>query len=221
MCIKLKKKIEGKPVALMVDELSDDEGRYVLDIMVVILDFDELSPSGNTVAYLLDTHFLSATNNKTVSQAVVKTVNDFNIEFDNVRVFNSDNVGYMKKAFNDTLSCLFPLCVHITCNSHVVNLVASDFKKGFKEVNEFVKCFRNLFFIPRGRKSRFLAFLRNALGREEGVKMPPNPNTKSWGAWFESVLYHAEHYLLFNDFIKEELECCMQLPSSPGRNVQR
>lgn len=207
----LKKKIEGKPVALMVDELSDDEGRYVLDIMVVILDFDELSPSGNTVAYLLDTHFLSATNNKTVSQAVVKTVNDFNIEFDNVRVFNSDNVGYMKKAFNDTLSCLFPLCVHITCNSHVVNLVASDFKKGFKEVNEFVKCFRNLFFIPSGRKSRFLAFLRNALGREEGVKMPPNPNTKSWGAWFESVLYHAEHYLLFNNFIKEELD--------RGRNV--
>ena len=38
----------------MVDELSDDEGRYVLDIMVVILDFDELSLSGNTVAYLLE-----------------------------------------------------------------------------------------------------------------------------------------------------------------------
>ena len=203
---KLKKKIEDKNVALIVDELSDDEGRYVLDVMVVILNFDELSSSGHTVAYLLDTHFLSATNNKTVSQAVVKTVHDYNIEFNNVRVFNSDNVGYMKKAFNDTLSCLFPLCVHITCNSHVVNLVASDFKKGFKEVNEFVKCFRNLFFIPSGRKSRFLTFLRNALGQEDGVKMPPNPNTKSWGAWFESVLYHAEYYLLFEGFIKEELD---------------
>ena len=203
---KLKKKIEDKNVALIVDELSDDEGRYVLDVMVVILDFDELSSSGNTVAYLLDTHFLSVTNNKTVSQAVVKTVHDYNIDFNNVRVFNSDNVGYMKKAFNDTLSCLFPLCVHITCNSHVVNLVASDFKKGFKEVNEFVKCFRNLFFIPSGRKSRFLTFLRNALGQEDRVKMPPNPNTKSWGAWFESVLYHAEYYLLFEGFIKEELD---------------
>ena len=81
--------------------------------MVVILDFDELSSSGNTVAYLLDMHSLSATNNKTVSQAV---------EFNNVRVFNSDNVGYMKKAFNDTLSCLFPLCVHITCNSVISTL---------------------------------------------------------------------------------------------------
>ena len=82
----LKKKIEDKNVALIVDELSDDEGRYVLDVMVVILDFDELSSSGNTVAYLLDTHFLSATNNKTVSQAVVKTVHDYNIEFNNVCV---------------------------------------------------------------------------------------------------------------------------------------
>lgn len=58
----------------------------MLDVMVVILNFDELSSSGNTMAYLLDTHFLSVTNNKTVSQAVVKTVHDYNIEFNNVRV---------------------------------------------------------------------------------------------------------------------------------------
>ena len=31
--------------------------------MAVILDFDHLSPSGRSVAYLLDTHFLSETNN--------------------------------------------------------------------------------------------------------------------------------------------------------------
>ena len=43
----------------------------------------------------------------------------------------------MKKAFFDTLSCLFPYCIHITCQSHIVNLVASDLKKGFKEVIEF------------------------------------------------------------------------------------
>ena len=197
--------VKGKNVALIVDELSD-EGRYVLDIMAVLLDFDELSPCGNSMAYLLDSHFLSATNNKTVSQAVVRTVHDYDIDFNNVRVFNSDNVGYMKKAYNDTLSCLFPLCVHITCHSHIVNLVASDFKKGFKEVNEFVKCFRNLFFVPSGRKSRFLNFLRNALHQEDGVTMPPNPTTKSWSAWFDSVLYHADSYFLFDDFIREELD---------------
>ena len=51
-----------------MDELCDDEGRYVLDIMAVLLDFDELSTKGNCIAYLIDTHFLSETDNKTVSQ---------------------------------------------------------------------------------------------------------------------------------------------------------
>ena len=38
----MKEKVKGKKVALIVDELSDDEGRYVLDVMAVFLDFDEL-----------------------------------------------------------------------------------------------------------------------------------------------------------------------------------
>ena len=88
----LKEIIKNKKVALIVDELSKDEGRYVLDVIAVLLDFDELSPNGNSVAYLLDTHFLNATNNRTVSQAVVKTVHEYGIDFGDVCIFNSDNV---------------------------------------------------------------------------------------------------------------------------------
>lgn len=199
----LKDRVRGKNVALIVDELSDEEGRYVLDIMAVILDFDHLSPSGRSVAYLLDTHFLSETNNKTVSQAAVRTVNEFNIDFDNLRVFNSDNVSYMKKAFNDTLSNIFPLAVFIPCNSHIINLVTSDFKKHFVELNEFMKCFRNLFYVPSGRKSRLLNFLESRTAKKAG--MPPNPTTKSWSAWFDSAIYYEEFFLVLSDFIKEEV----------------
>ena len=70
----LKEIIKNKNVALVEDKLSDDEGHYVLDIIAVLLDFDELSPNGNSVAYLLETHFLNTTNNRTVSKTVVKTV---------------------------------------------------------------------------------------------------------------------------------------------------
>lgn len=136
----LKEVVANKQIALIVDELSDSEGRFVLDVMAIFLDFDELSLSGNSVAWLLDSHFLTETN-RTVSQAVVKTVHDYGIEYENVRVFNSDNVSNMKKAFCDALSCLFPYCIHITCHSHIVNLVASDFKKAFKEVTEYVSAF--------------------------------------------------------------------------------
>ena len=55
----LKELVANKQVALIVDELSDSEGRFVLDVMAVFLDFDELSPSGNAVAWLLDSHFLT------------------------------------------------------------------------------------------------------------------------------------------------------------------
>lgn len=112
----------------------------------------------------------------------------------------------MKKEFCDTLLCLFPYCIHITCHSHIASLVASDLKKGFKEATEFVKCFCNLFFVPSGRKSRFMKFLQNVKKPEDSVTMPPNPTTKSWSAWFDSVLYHVEHYFFFPDFIQEELD---------------
>ena len=147
------KKLKGKKVAILTDELSDDEGRYVLDVLVVILDFDDLSPHGNTVAYLLDTDFLTQTNNVTVSQSVIRIVHGYGISYDDVLIFNSDNVAYMKLAFSQTLSVIFPSCVNITCHSHIVNLVVSDFKKSFSEIIEFVKSFRNLFFIPSAERA--------------------------------------------------------------------
>ena len=36
--------------------------------------------------------------------------------------------------------------------------------------------------------------------------MPTNPNTKCWCVWLESVLYHADYYLSFEGFMKEELD---------------
>ena len=104
----LKELVANKQVALIVDELSDSEGRFVLDVMAVFLDFDELSPVGDSVAWLVDSHFLSETNNRAVSQAVVKTVHDYSIEYDNVRVFNSDNVSYMKRHFVTHCLVYFP-----------------------------------------------------------------------------------------------------------------
>lgn len=38
------------------------------------------------------------------------------------------------------------------------------------------------------------------------VRMPPNPTTKSWSAWFDSALYHADYHLLYREFIDEELD---------------
>ena len=47
-----------------------------------------------------------------------------------------------------------------------------------------------------------------ALNPVETATMPPNPTTKSWSARFDSVLCHADHFLLFADFIQEEVNHC-------------
>ena len=131
----------------MVDKLCDDNGRCVVDVMATILDFNELSTSNRNIAYLLDKHFVTETNDKTVSEAVVKTITDCGIDFDCVLIFNTDNASYMKKAFRETFSCLFSICVHITFHSHIISLVAGDFQRHFSFVTEFAKCMRNLFFL--------------------------------------------------------------------------
>lgn len=70
----LKEIIKNKNTALVEDKLKDDEGHYVLDVIAVLLDFDKLSPHGNSVAYLLERHFLNTTNNRIVSKTAVQTI---------------------------------------------------------------------------------------------------------------------------------------------------
>ena len=147
----------------MVDELGNDNGHCVIDIMATILDVNKLSPSGRNIADRLDMHFVIETNNKTVSQAVVKTTNDYGIDFDGVLIFNTDNASYTKKAFRETISCLFWSCVHITCHNHIISLVAGDFKQHVSFVIEFAKCMRNLFFIPSGHKGHSLKYIHEWL----------------------------------------------------------
>ena len=67
-----------------------------------------------------------------------------------------------------------------------------------------IKYFRNLVFVPSGRKSQFLNFLRKVQNANH-VTMPPHPTTKSWSAWFDCVEYYADRYLLFEKFVKEEI----------------
>ena len=59
--------MKDKRSALIAEELSDDKVRFILDVRALCLDFDELSIDGNSVAYLLDTHFLSPTSNTLLS----------------------------------------------------------------------------------------------------------------------------------------------------------
>lgn len=100
---KLKSVFANAPaVAIITDETSDDKGRFVLNVLLAKM---EEAP-GNSV-FLADTIFLENTNT-TVSQSVVKVVNDYGLSFNSIHIFCTDNATDMQKAFHDTLSVFFP-----------------------------------------------------------------------------------------------------------------
>jgi hypothetical protein len=136
---KLKEIFKDQPVGVMFDEMSDDEGRYVLNILIapVVLD-----ANGKVKSYLGDTVFLEKTKHSTVSQAVVQSIQSYEIGFENVVVFDTDNAtdnaAYVKKAFETVLSGPFPNSVHCTCLANIINLVGESFRKPFDLLNQHV-----------------------------------------------------------------------------------
>lgn len=204
---KLKSVFANTPaVAIITDETSDDKGRFVLNVLIAKM---EEAPGNNV--FLADTIFLENTNNTTVSQSVVKVVNDYGLAFNSIRIFCSDNAAYMQKAFRDTLSVLFPNCVHITCFAHIMNLICDAFREPFKDVATFGLNFKKLFAQPGARRARYLAYLKNAtsLGSNPNntnasITLAPNPVATRWNSWYEAMSYHNEHMHLYCDFITSE-----------------
>ncbi|KAI4829744.1 hypothetical protein KUCAC02_001417 [Chaenocephalus aceratus] len=122
----LKTLLAGKPVAVIFDETPDVEGRCVLNILLAPLKKDH---SGRILAYLADTVFLEQCNHSTVYVAVVKCLQEYSIQNEDVIVFDTDNAAYMKKAFKSALQALYPKSLHITCMAHIMNLIGNAFRK--------------------------------------------------------------------------------------------
>lgn len=195
----VKAKIAGQPVAVIFDEIPGLQGRCVLNILVAPLCVDD---RGRLRSYLADTIFLKTVDHKTVSQAVVKTLQQYDIANENVIVFNTDNAAYMLKAFSDCLSVLYPNAIHITCLAHIVNLVEESFQKPFIALNRFIQSFSAVFFRAGARRRRFLEYL---VSSNMKPLMCPDPCGTRWGGWFDALLYHCQHVHLYPSFFVHEL----------------
>lgn len=198
----LKTLLSRKPVAVIFDETPDVEGRCVLNILLAPLEKDQ---SGRILAYLADTVFLEQCNHSTVSAAVVKCLQEYGIENEDVIVFDTDNAAYMKKAFKTALQALYPNSLHITCMAHIMNLIGNAFRKPFEQLNSFMLSFSQMFFRAGSRKRRYLSFMTNKLPGKR-VTMPPNPCATRWNSWFMAVKYHREYFRLYKEFIEAEME---------------
>ena len=137
--------------------MSDDIGRFVSTVLFTTFD---KSSDGRLITKVADLIFLEKTNHATLSTAVIQTVIAYGILFDRVVRVDTDNALFMKKAFREILSPLFPNTICVSRLAHIMNLVGDAFRKPFDEVNDFVKKFNQIFYLAGARKARFLQHLK-------------------------------------------------------------
>ena len=136
---------------------------------------------------------------------MVKTLQDYNIQFENVLIIDTDNAAYMIKCFKSILHGLLPNAVHVTCLAHILNLVGEAFRKPFDCVNTYIRKFNAQFYNAGSRKGRFVRHIKS---KDPAAGMVPNPCATRWNSWFEAVKYHAKYFEHMKEFVRDEMKIC-------------
>ena len=153
----LKARVEAATsVVVVTDEASDSQDRFVLHILFIlpVTSSDETQMKAVTV----DLVNLENVNATTVSQAIIKTLNKFNVNFNKVSAFVTDNASYMTKTMRN-LQGILPHCVHLSCNAHILSLVGETWRQRFKKVDRLVACFKAIFVHCSSRMQRYREYI--------------------------------------------------------------
>ena len=191
-------------VVVVTDEASDSQDRYVLHVLFVlpVTSADDLQMEALTV----DLVYLNEVNATTVSQTIVQTLAKYNVDFNKVTGFVTDNASYMTKAM-ETLKCLLPNCIHMTCNAHILSLVGETWRKNFKTVDRLVACFKSIFVHCASRKQRYKRYIAERITADsDNVPLPPVPVVTRWNSWFNAVVHHAKYIDHYHGFIDNEVK---------------
>ena len=165
----LKEMLKGKTLLIVVNKATDIRDKSVLNVVALL----ESKP------FLLNNISMEKYNHSTVSQAIIKTIIDYGIEFGNVAAIVTDSAAHCKKAFNDVLCGLLPNALHVLCIAHILNLVGNCFLHNsvFDDLNLFVTIMKSALFKKPQRKTRFLQYLADYLPANQ-VKLPESVKTR-------------------------------------------
>ena len=109
---KLKRSIVNKSICLTIDETTDRCGRHAVNILFSFCNQTKLARTG----------FLSNVNASSISQFVMNTLHFYQISYQNIIFFISDNAAYMKLAYSH-LSPFLPKMKYNCCLEHILNLI--------------------------------------------------------------------------------------------------
>ena len=110
----LAERLKNQPANITADETTDVRDHSFLNVLATV----EGKP------YLIGVRRMEACNHSTFSQAIIRSVTEVGIQFDQVTAVVCDSAAYCKKAYREVLSAVFPNSIHVLCLAHIVNLVA-------------------------------------------------------------------------------------------------
>src|SRR5436190_14716659 len=102
-----------KPVAIIMDETTDDCSRSVVNTLFTFRQ--------NTKLVSVD--FLERVNNLTMGATLLTILANYNIPYSSPRLFLSDSAAYMKKCYREALKPIMPQLIHVPCCAHIMNLI--------------------------------------------------------------------------------------------------
>lgn len=102
-----------KPVAIIMDETTDDCSRSVVNTLFTF--------HQNTKLVSVD--FLEKVNNSMIGGVLLTILVKYNIPYTLPKIFLSDSAAYMKKCYREILKPIMPQLVHAPCCAHIINLI--------------------------------------------------------------------------------------------------
>ena len=100
-------------MSIIVDETTDSRARSVVNIL--------FSYRSNTRLVAVD--YLDNVNNVTIGQLIIRTLIEWSIPFNFLRLLASDSAAYMKKSYRELLKPIMPQLIHSPCLAHILNLI--------------------------------------------------------------------------------------------------
>lgn len=181
-CLKL---IGDNHFYIVVDETTDNAGRYIAHLLIGILK-DNVSNR----SYLISSKQLEKTNNVTMSRFIQEGLSNFflpeAVPLEKTLLLVSDAAPYMvRSAIN--LKVFYPNLLHVTCLAHGLNRVAEEIRNQFPMVNELISNVKKVFLKAPLRIQMYKDRLPDR-------PLPPRPVTTRWGTWLNAAIFYADHF---------------------------